>query len=125
MVDLRRSIPPFAGVRVVLKLPILAGNLPAGMVRVVLRIGARWPKLPLLRVSAVDQLPIFAGQLPTPLMRIVLGHRVWGRELPNVFVGVFTLTKIISALRMAGSTLVEKNRFRPRQRLTTSSNPGS
>ena len=44
---------------------------------------------------------------------------------PNVFVGVFTDTKMMSAAAMPASMSVEKKRFLPRARFTTSSRPGS
>ena len=44
---------------------------------------------------------------------------------PNVLVGVFTETKMMSASLIAAGISVLKNRFRPRARLTTSSRPGS
>ena len=44
---------------------------------------------------------------------------------PNVLVGVFTDTKMMSASRMPEVISVEKNRLRPRARRTTSSRPGS
>ena len=44
---------------------------------------------------------------------------------PKVLVGVFTLTKMMSASRMPPATSVEKKRLRPRDCATTSSSPGS
>jgi hypothetical protein len=44
---------------------------------------------------------------------------------PNILVGVFTLTKMMSASAMWRSTSVEKTRFLPRTARTISSRPGS
>ena len=44
---------------------------------------------------------------------------------PKVLVGVFTPTKMMSHSLMAASMSVEKNRFLPRRRSTTSCRPGS
>ena len=44
---------------------------------------------------------------------------------PKTLVGVLTDTKMMSAARIPPATSVEKNRFLPRARRTTSSSPGS